>query len=118
MQVRRVVTGHTKEGKAVIVTDESIAPIPIGARGSAILMNVMRQGLALTTAGLVLGMLLATAIVRSLEANIADLAGMAAVSAPSLAVVGSFMVLTALLACYVPARRATTVDPAVVLRDE
>lgn len=35
MHVRRVVTGHTPEGKAVIVSDEPVSSIPVGGTGSA-----------------------------------------------------------------------------------
>lgn len=34
MTVRRVVTGHTPEGKAVVVGDEEVAPLPVGEHGS------------------------------------------------------------------------------------
>ena len=33
--VRRVVTGHTPAGEAIVVSDDEVAPIPIGAEGSA-----------------------------------------------------------------------------------
>lgn len=35
MAVRRVVTGHTPAGEAIVVSDDEVAPIPIGDRGSA-----------------------------------------------------------------------------------
>ena len=90
----------------------------LGARARSVLFGVMRQGLTLASVGIVIGMLLAVAIVKSLEAEVADLGGISAAGPSSLVAVGLFMIVTAMLACYLPARRATTVDPVVVLRDE
>ena len=35
MAVRRIVTGHTPDGAAIVVSDDEVAPIAIGDRGSA-----------------------------------------------------------------------------------
>jgi putative ABC transport system permease protein len=87
----------------------------IGARRAEILGLVLRQGLMLAAAGLAAGLVGALALTRFLK-------GLLVAVAPSdpatIALVSVVLVITALAACYLPARRATAVDPMVVLRDE
>ncbi len=87
----------------------------VGAQPRDVLGLVMRQGLALTAAGLAAGILAALAVThaaRGLLVNVspADPIAFAAAAA--------FLALVAMLASYVPARRATKVDPMVALRCE
>lgn len=89
--------------------------ITFGARPRDILSNVLVRGLVLAGAGVALGLagaLILTRVLGSLlfEVSTVDLATFASVSVLLLA--------AALLAAYVPARRATRVDPVVVLREE
>jgi ABC-type antimicrobial peptide transport system permease subunit len=71
--------------------------------------------LILTAVGLVLGLGGAIAVTRLLESL---LFGVRPADPLALAAGVGFMTTVALLACYVPARRATRVDPMVVLRAE
>lgn len=87
----------------------------LGAKPSDILKMVLRQGLTLGVAGLVLGVVGAVALTRLLrsllfEVQPTDLSTFAIV-------VGALFTVT-LFACYLPARRATKVDPLVALRYE
>ena len=87
----------------------------LGANRATILGMILSQGMRLTAVGLGVGLLLAFAITRLLQTQLfkvkpSDPSTMAAVS-----IVIAFV---ALAACYIPATRATRVDPMVVLRDE
>jgi len=87
----------------------------LGAQASDILKMVLKQGLGVSLVGMAIGVLAALALMRLLrsllyEVQTNDLGTFAIV-------VGTLFVV-ALLACYVPARRATKVDPLVALRYE
>jgi ABC-type antimicrobial peptide transport system permease subunit len=87
----------------------------LGATRSTVLGLVLRQGAILTGIGLAAGVIAAVAlsrVMRTLVFNVrpSDPLTMGAVTI--------FIALIALVACYIPARRATRVDPIVVLREE
>ena len=87
----------------------------LGAVRRDVLSLVVRQGFALAAAGLSLGLLGALALTRVLRSLLFS------VSATDPAVFGGIVALLAgiaLLACYLPARRAARVDPMVALRHE
>jgi len=87
----------------------------LGARRGHVLLLVLRQGLLLTLAGLALGFGLAylfTPLLRN------ALYGVAATDFATYAGVGALLCLVALVACYIPARRATKVEPMVALHYE
>lgn len=87
----------------------------LGAQRSDVLRLVIRQGMVLTLAGLVLGTLGALAATRVMT----DLLyGVTATDAITFISVAGLLLVVALLACYLPARRATKVDPLVALRYE
>ncbi len=89
--------------------------IALGAQRSNLLGMVIREGLQLLALGLLLGLvgaLSATRIMRSL------LYSTSATDALSFVVTSLTLLTVALLACYIPARRATKVDPMVALRYE
>lgn len=87
----------------------------LGAQPRDVLALVLRQGMALTFGGLLLGLVGGLAVMRV----ISDLLfGVTATDTITYAGVGVLLVLVALLACYVPARRATKVDPLEALRYE
>jgi len=76
---------------------------------------VLRQGMELTGAGVVLGLagaLLLTRVMASL------LFGVSATDITTFSMVPLILIATAALATYIPARRATRVDPVTALRDE
>jgi putative ABC transport system permease protein len=76
---------------------------------------ILGQGMRLTIAGLVGGLLAALGLARLLQTQLFNVKP----SDPStMAAVSVFIALVALAACYIPASRATRVDPMVVLRDE
>jgi len=87
----------------------------IGAEKGAIFRLVLRQGLGLTTAGLGIGSVLSLALTRLLRSQIF---GVEPTDLLTFAVVGVLLALVALFACYVPAHRATQVDPLQALRSE
>jgi ABC-type antimicrobial peptide transport system permease subunit len=76
---------------------------------------VIGEGLQLTIIGVVIGLLGAWALTR-LMASL--LFGVTPTDSVTLIGVVSVLALVALLACYVPARRATKVDPLMALREE
>jgi len=87
----------------------------LGAQRGDVFRLVVRQGMRITIAGLVAGILGALGLTRFLqtllfEVSPADPATFAAV----VVILGA----SAFAACYLPARRATRVDPMVALRDE
>jgi predicted permease len=87
----------------------------MGAERSDVLGLVVGQGLKLTGAGLALGILVSLAVTRQLSSL---LFGVSAYDPLTYAGVTVVLVSVALLACYLPARRATRVDPLVALRYE
>ena len=76
---------------------------------------VLRQGMELTAAGVVLG-LLGAALMTRVMASL--LFGVSATDLATFASVPLILVVIALVASYIPALRATRVDPVVALRDE
>jgi hypothetical protein len=85
----------------------------LGAQRRQVLALVLRRGLALTLAGLALGTAGAAGTARILESL---LFGVTAVDGTTYAAVLLLFLLVALLAAYLPARRATRIDPLAALR--
>jgi ABC-type antimicrobial peptide transport system permease subunit len=85
----------------------------LGATAGSVMRLVVGRGLALTAAGLALGLGLAWALTRTLQ-NL--LYGVAAGDPATFAAVVVLLGIIALAACYVPARRASRLDPIAVLR--
>jgi putative ABC transport system permease protein len=89
--------------------------LALGAQKRDILGLVFKKGMALALAGIVIGIAGAVAITR-LMASL--LFGVKPVDALTFAAVSICVLIVALLACYIPARRATKVDPLIALRYE
>jgi ABC-type antimicrobial peptide transport system permease subunit len=87
----------------------------LGARRDQVLRMVVVQGLGLTALGIGLGVGGAALLARQLEGM---LYGVGPTDPVVFAGVPILLLVVALLACYLPARRATHVDPMVALRSE
>jgi predicted permease len=87
----------------------------LGASSRSVQAMVVGRGLALTGAGLVAGLALAAIGTRSMKSM---LYGIDALDPATFAGVSALLCLIAVLACWLPARRASRLDPIVVLREE
>jgi predicted permease len=87
----------------------------LGAKRGQILGLVIAHGLKLTLTGMALGILCGLALARFMR-NL--LFGTSATDPLTLAIVSGVLMLVAVAACWIPARRATRVDPMIALRYE
>ncbi|HEX7957487.1 MAG TPA: FtsX-like permease family protein, partial [Pyrinomonadaceae bacterium] len=90
----------------------------LGASRGAVLGMVLRQGMALALAGVGLGLAGAYALSRYLGSVERMLYGVEPADPLTFGLIALFLTLVALLACYIPARRATRVEPMEALRYE
>jgi putative ABC transport system permease protein len=96
-------------------TQEIGIRMAMGAGQGSILKMILRQGILIVFAGLAAGVLLALGM-ASLVGNFVS--GISPYDPLTYISVSAMLVLVALFACYVPARRATRVDPMIALRYE
>jgi predicted permease len=89
--------------------------ISLGARPREVVKLVVKDGAKLAVAGLVIGAIAATAITRFMKSLFFGVSSTDPVTYMSVLIL---LMMVALLACYVPARRAARVDPTVALRCE
>ena len=90
--------------------------IALGAERADVLRLVVRAGLRLVTAGVGIGLLVSLLLGRTIEAQLAR--GVKPYDPETLAGTTLLLIVTAALACWVPARRAARVDPMVAMRYE
>jgi putative ABC transport system permease protein len=96
-------------------TQEMGVRIALGASRSDVLRLVVRQGVGLAAAGVVLGLIGAFGITRVIQSLLYNVTPTDPISFAGVAL---FLGGIAVLASYLPARRATTVDPIIALRNE
>jgi putative ABC transport system permease protein len=96
-------------------TQEIGIRLAIGATARDILALVFRQGLLPSAAGLAVGLAASYAVNRALEAQLVQVSPADPVA---LAASSAALALSAVLGCWIPARRAMRVDPVVALRHE
>ncbi len=85
----------------------------IGARAGDVLRMILGEGMRLVGAGIVLGLLLSVLVTRLMGSLLFDVS---ATDPLTLAAISMLLSAVAILACWIPARRATRVDPMVALR--
>jgi predicted permease len=89
--------------------------LALGAQTSDILKLVIGNGLWLILIGIGIGLVAASFLTRVMAAF---LFGVSATDADTFGVVTAILLVTGVIACYLPARRATKVDPLIALRSE
>ena len=87
----------------------------LGATKTKVLRLVLREGMVMAVAGVIVGLVAALVLTRLISSL---LFGVTATDVTTFALVTVGLLLIALIACYIPASRATKVDPLVALRYE
>ncbi len=96
-------------------THEIGVRMSLGAERRHILLLILGQGLRMATAGVVVGLLLALSLTRLMSSQ---LFGISDHDPLTFVVVSLVLIAVALIACWLPARRAMRVDPSVALRSQ
>jgi putative ABC transport system permease protein len=96
-------------------TNEIGIRMALGAQRSAVLSLILRKGMMLAGIGIAIGLAGASAATRFLGSLLYDIK---ATDPLTFAGVSVFLLIVALMACYIPARRAASTDPMTALRAE
>lgn len=89
--------------------------VALGAQPSNAIKLIMKEGLIITIIGLLIGIAVALGVTRVLGS---ELYGVSATDPSTFVVISLLLTAVAMLACYVPARKAASVDPLIALRQE
>jgi ABC-type antimicrobial peptide transport system permease subunit len=90
----------------------------LGASRAKVLRMILKQGMTLTMIGVVLGLFGAYVLTKYLESLTTMLYGVEPRDTLTYGVAAALLTLVALVACFMPALRATRIDPMVALRYE
>lgn len=96
-------------------TQEIGIRMSLGAQSRDVLRLILAGGLAMVCTGVVFGLAISTLLSRSVSSL---LFGIGAFDAPSFLSTAALLILVAMAACWIPARRAIRVDPVIALRYE
>ncbi len=96
-------------------TQEVGIRMSLGAQPRDVLRLILANGMAMVCAGVLVGLGISTLLARSMSSL---LYGIGAFDAPSFLITAGLLIVVALAACYIPARRAMRVDPIIALRYE
>jgi predicted permease len=96
-------------------TQEIGIRLALGAQRKNVLLLVLSQGMKMTLGGVALGLLASLGLTRLLTKMVY---GVSTTDPATFAVIAALLIFVALLACLIPARRATKVDPLTALRYE
>ena len=96
-------------------THEIGVRLALGAQRRDVVAMVVRHGMTMTATGTVVGLAAALALVRVMSGL---LFGVSAADPVTFISIPLLLLAVALAACYIPARRATRVDPMIALRSE
>ncbi|HWF47883.1 MAG TPA: FtsX-like permease family protein, partial [Bryobacteraceae bacterium] len=89
--------------------------LALGAQSKDVVRMILAQGATITGAGVVIGIIAALGLTRLMSKL---LFAVSAADPSTFAAVAIMLMLIAMLACYIPARRTLRVDPMIALRDE
>lgn len=87
----------------------------LGAQSGNVLRLILANGMAMVVGGVIVGLVLSVLLAKSMRAL---LYGIGVFDAPSFLGTAALLIVVALVACYLPARKATRVDPIAALRYE
>ena len=93
--------------------------VALGAQAGDVMSLIARQGMKAVGAGILVGLVTSFALTRLLPQLMKNLLfGVSSTDPPTFAVIALLLTMVAMAACWLPARRATKVDPLTALRYE